>query len=147
MSMNRVSRRTLWVAAVATGVIASCQPFTKLAETAEPVGTMRVSGSAAGEAIGMSYVEGIVSFRDARYRVTFHGVEPSSSSTGQIYHLAYATDLAGTYTPAQSGRVRNERGVEIAFAPPLRASGGSFQIRFDGRLTPKGTVRGSGEGH
>jgi hypothetical protein len=144
--MRKVNRRALWLAALATGVLASCQHVTKRAETTAPVATMRVSGGAAGGAIGMSLVEGIVSFRDSRYRVTFRGVESSSSSTGEIYNLAYARDLEGTYTGAQGGRVRNERGVEIVFDPPLRTPDGSFQIRFDGRITPKDNVSGSRSG-
>jgi hypothetical protein len=144
--MKTGSRRPLWVAALAIAVSGGCQSLTKLAETTEPVATMTVSGGAAGGAIGMGLVEGIVNFRDARYRVTFRGVDSSSSSTGEIYNMAYASDLEGTYTGAPSGRVRNERGVEIVFAPPLRATDGSFQIRFDARITPKDNVSGSRSG-
>jgi len=108
--MRTGSRRALWVAALAIVVSAGCQSLTKLAETTEPVATMTVSGGAVAEAIGMGLVEGIVSFRDARYRVTFRGMDSSSSSTGEIYSMAYARDLEGTYSGAPSGRVRNERG-------------------------------------
>jgi hypothetical protein len=137
----------LCVVALAVCVSAGCgRPLSRLAETTEPVATIVVSGGSAGEALGMSLVEGVVSFRDARYRVTFRGVESSSSSTGGIYNMAYVRDLEGTYAGSQGGRVRNERGIEIVFTPPLPAPDGTFQIRFDGRITPKDNVSGSRSG-
>ena len=108
-------------------------------EARRPDATITVSSSSAASALGLTLVEGVLRQRDKVYLLTLRGAQPTAGSTGKVYGLGPARDIAGSYKPADGG-LRNDRGVTIVFDPPLDLPGGQLQVDLSSRGYPKAST-------
>src|SRR5262245_42412657 len=76
-----------------------------------PAAVIQVTSATAGSSIGR-LVEGRMKFRDREYVLTLHGVAGPAKTTGSVYGLTRARDIAG-YFKGPGQELRNASGVVI----------------------------------
>jgi hypothetical protein len=108
-------------------------------EAPTPDATVVVSSASAASALGLTLVEGTLRHHGQVYLLTLRGAKPSTVTTGNVYGLARARDIEGSYAPAD-GAVRNDRGVTIVFDPPLELTGGRLEVDLASRVYPKAST-------
>ena len=128
----------LAIAGLLAAVVAAGQVWA--AEPRIPDATIVVSSSPASSMLGLTLVEGTLRLRGKTYLLALRGAQPSVGGTGKVYGLVQPRDIEGSYTPAD-GCLRNQRGVTIAFEPPLELSADStLRIEIRSRMYPKGST-------
>lgn len=135
-------QRHSWVLAIGGLVVsvALIAPAVSCAqEKRTPDATIVVSTSPASSVLGLTLVEGTLRLRGKVYLLTLRGVQSSKGATGKVYNLGQPRDIEGPYTSTADG-LRNERGVTIAFDPPLDLQGGQLRIDLSSRVYPKAST-------
>jgi hypothetical protein len=100
------------------------------------VARIAVSSSPAASTLGLSVVEGVMTFRGRDYLLTLRGAAASSSSVGSVSGLRRARDIEG-YFRVEDGALLNESGVRVVFDPPLQIVDGRLQILVASRIYPR----------
>src|SRR5262245_50127937 len=64
-----------------------------------PVATIKVSSATAGSSLSGRLVEGRMHFRGSDYLLALRGLAQSANSTGSVFGLVRARDIAGHFVP------------------------------------------------